>query len=65
MLLHLPGFLNNNSQNRDLKCNGICKLPVFSSCLGTFYGCFVNFLDDPNYVVHDKLNEFSTHALGF
>ena len=23
--------------NRDLKCNRICKLPVSSSCLGTFY----------------------------
>jgi len=28
--------LDNNSQNRDLKCNRICKLPVSSSCLGTF-----------------------------
>jgi len=25
------------SQNRDLKCNRICKLLASSSCLGTFY----------------------------
>jgi len=32
------------SQNRDLKCNRIFKLPVFSSCLGTFYGPYSSFL---------------------
>jgi len=28
--------LNSSSQNRDLKCNRICKLPASSSCLDTF-----------------------------
>ena len=28
------------SQNMDLKCNRVCKLPVFSFCLGTFYDPF-------------------------
>ena len=33
MYLHTKLFLNGN---KDLKCNKICKLPVSSSCLGTF-----------------------------
>jgi len=33
------------SQNRDLKCNIICKLPVSSSCLGTFYDPYSSFLN--------------------
>ena len=33
------------SQNRDLKCNRICKLPVSSSCLGTFYDPYPSFLN--------------------
>jgi len=33
------------SQNRDLKCNRICKLPVSLSCLGTFYDPYSSFLN--------------------
>jgi len=32
------------SQNRDLKCNRICKLPASSSCLDTFYNPYSSFL---------------------
>jgi len=38
-------ILNSNSQNRDLKCNRICKLPVSSSCLDTFYDPYSSFLN--------------------
>jgi len=33
------------SQNRDLKCNRICKLPVSLSCLSTFYDPYSSFLN--------------------
>jgi len=33
---HYLLLLNSSSQNRDLKCNRICKLLASSSCLGTF-----------------------------
>jgi len=31
------------SRNKDLKCNRIYKLPVSSSCLGTFYDPYSSF----------------------
>jgi len=42
------------SQNRDLKCNRICKLPVSLSCWGTFddpYSSFLNY-QFLHYLVH-------------
>jgi len=47
--LHTRFILNNSSQNRDIKCNKICKLPVSFSCLGTFYDSYSSFL---NYFIY-------------
>jgi len=38
------GLYQPCSQNRDLKCNKIYKLPASSSCLGTFYDPYSSFL---------------------
>ena len=35
----------SSSQNRDLICNRICKLPASSSCLGSFYDPYSSFLN--------------------
>jgi len=55
---------SSNSSNFPFKCNRICKLPVSSSCLGTFYDPYSSFLNYQflHYLVlkvlyynHDKL----------
>jgi len=52
----IPDILNSSSQNRDLKCNRICKLPVSSSYLATFYDSYSSFF---NYQL------FNVMVLGF
>jgi len=56
-------FLDSSSQNRDLKCNRICKLPVSLFCLDTFYDPYSFILNYQFFDPHKlfKLKEYTKY----